>query len=234
MEKIGRRLTIILGAVIIIIGVFLQSFANGLAMFASARAIIGMGLSFEYTAAPMLVTELAHPTHRAQLSTLLNTLYYLGATLAAWITLATLSIESDWSWRSVSLIQMFPSLISISLTWFVPESPRWLISKGQYERAYEILLANHCGGDTDDPLADFEFREIRSTLKFEKRNGGGSWLHLFRTRGNRWRVWVVCSAAFFAQATGTTLIGYYLVVVLSGVGITDPRTQNIINGCLTM
>jgi MFS family permease len=36
-------------------------------MFAVARAIIGLGLSFEYTAAPMLVTELAHPTHRAQL-----------------------------------------------------------------------------------------------------------------------------------------------------------------------
>ncbi len=78
VEKIGRRLTIIMGAVIIILGVFLQSFATGLAMFASARAIIGMGLSFEYTAAPMLVTELAHPTHRAQLSTLLNTLYYFG------------------------------------------------------------------------------------------------------------------------------------------------------------
>jgi MFS family permease len=32
----------------------------------------------------------------------------------------------------------------------------------------------------------------------------------------------------------TTLVGYYLAVVLSGVGITNPRTQSIINGCLTM
>lgn len=240
VEKIGRRLTIIIGAFIIILGVFLQSFANGLAMFASARAIIGLGLSFEYTAAPMLVSELAHPAHRAQLSTLLNTLYYLGATLAAWITLGTLSIQSDWSWRSVSLLQMFPSLLSVTFTWFVPESPRWLIARGQHERAYQILRDNHCGGDPTDPLADFEYREIRATLAFEKARttvtggGGSSWLDLFRTRGNRWRVWVVSSVAFFSQATGTTLIGYYLVVVLSGVGITAPRTQNIINGCLTM
>lgn len=97
-------------------------------MFASARAIIGLGLSFEYTAAPMLVTELAHPTHRAQLSTLLNTLYNFGATLAAWITLGTLQIQSDWSWRSVSLVQMFPSLISIAFTWWVPEVSRPLPS----------------------------------------------------------------------------------------------------------
>lgn len=104
VEKVGRKMIIICGAVIIIIGVFLQTFARGIAMFAVARCIIGMGLSFEYTAAPMLVSELSHPTHRAQLSTLLNTLYYFGAMIAAWMTLGTLSIKSDWSWRSVSLM----------------------------------------------------------------------------------------------------------------------------------
>ncbi|RYY06114.1 MAG: hypothetical protein EON55_24175, partial [Alphaproteobacteria bacterium] len=93
------KYTIIIGSVIIIVGVFLQTFANGLVMFAVARAIIGLGLSFECTAAPMLVTELAHPTHRAQLSTFLNTLYNFGATIAAWICLGTLTIQSDWANR---------------------------------------------------------------------------------------------------------------------------------------
>lgn len=234
VEKIGRKLTIIIGAVIIILGVFLQSFANGLAMFASARAIIGLGLSFEYTAAPMLVTELAHPTHRAQLSTLLNTLYNFGATLAAWITLGTLQIQSDWSWRSVSLIQMFPSLISISLTWWVPESPRWLVSRGRSEEAFRILSDNHCGGDESDELAAFELREIQSTLAFEKENGTGSWLDLVRTKGNCHRTWISVTVAIGAQASGTTLTGYYLAVVLRGVGITNAQHQSIINGCLTM
>jgi len=203
-------------------------------MFASARAVIGLGLSFEYTAAPMLVSELSHPTHRAQLSTLLNTLYYLGATIAAWVTLGILTIQSDWSWRSVSLIQMFPSLISITLTWFVPESPRWLISKGKEEQAFKILVKHHCGGDETDPLATFEFREIQQTLNYEKENSRRSWFDLVRTRGNRYRTWVVFTCAIMSQASGQTLIGYYLVVILKGVGITDARTQSIINGCLTM
>ena len=72
------------------------------------------------------------------------------------------------------------------------------------------------------------------TMAFEKEHSNGGWLALFRTKGNRWRTWVVVSCGFFSQATGTTLIGYYLSVVLSGVGITNPRTQSIINGCLTM
>ena len=134
VELIGRRYTILMGAAIIMIGVFLQSFAHNLAMFASARAIIGMGLSFEYTAAPMLVAELAHAQHRAQLSTLLNTLYYFGSTVAAWTTLGTLAIQSDWSWRSVSLLQMFPSVISLALTWWVPESPRCECRRQWYNR----------------------------------------------------------------------------------------------------
>lgn len=234
VEKIGRRYTIIIGSVIIIVGVFLQSFAQGLPMFATARGIIGLGLSFEYTAAPMLVTELAHPQHRAQLSTLLNTLYYFGATIAAWITLGTLTIKSNWSWRAVSLVQMFPSVISLSLTWWVPESPRWLISRGKTEEAFKILVDNHCGGNESDSLASFEFNEIQRTLTFEKENSSGSWFDLIRSRGNRYRTYIVLTCSVASQASGQTLIGYYLAVVLTGVGITDPHTQSIINGCLTM
>ena len=135
------------------------------------------------------------------------------------VTLGTLTIQSDWSWRSVSLLQMFPSVISITLTWFVPESPRWLVAKGRDEEAFKIILNSHCGGDESDPLANFEMHEIQSTLERERAHSQGSWLELFRTRGNRWRTWVVTSVAFFSQATGTTLIGYYLVVVLSLIHI---------------
>ncbi len=129
---------------------------------------------------------------------------------------------------------MFPSLISITLTWFVPESPRWLVAKGKVAKARKILLDYHCGGDESDPLVDFEMHEIESTLAFEREQGNGGWTALFRTKGNRWRTWVVASCSILSQATGTTLIGYYLVVVLTGIGVTNPRTQSIINGCLTL
>lgn len=97
-----------------------------------------------------------------------------------------------------------------------------------------ILRRDHCGGALDDPLADFEYHEIESALEFEKTSGTGGWLDLVRTKGNRHRTWIMVSCSILCQATGTTLVGYYLAVVLRGVGITVPRTQSIINGCLTM
>jgi len=45
------------------------------------------------------------------------------------ICLRTNNITSDWSWRIPSILQAAPSLLQISLIFFIPESPRWLISK---------------------------------------------------------------------------------------------------------
>jgi hypothetical protein len=103
--------------------------------------------------------------------------------------------------------------------------------KGQNECAFRILVDNHCGGDETDPLATFEYNEIVHTIAVEKENSRRSWWDPVCTRGNRYRTWVVFTCSIMSQASGQTIFGYYLVV---GVGITDPRTQSIINGCLTM
>lgn len=108
------------------------------------------------------------------------------------------------------------------------------MSKGRNEEALEILRKNHCGSDDTDPLAEFELREIQNALTFEKEHSSGSWLDLIRTKGNRHRTWICVTCAIAAQASGTTLTGYYLAVVLRGVGIESARTQSIIDGCLTM
>lgn len=124
---------------------------------------------------------------------------------------------------------MFPSLISLALTWYVPESPRWLVNRGRNEEAFKTLVDVHCGGNEADPLATFEYNEIVQTLAYEKENGSRSWFDLVRTPGNRHRTWIVVTCSIASQATGQTIIGYYLVVILEGIGITDPRTQSIIN-----
>ena len=116
--------------------------------------------------------------------------------------------------------------------WFVPESPRFLIAKGKYDKALQTLADCHANGNVDDEVVQLEMAEIRDTLKLEQEFEKNGWSELWRTKGNRHRLIILISAGFFSQWSGNGIVSYYLVLVLKQVGITDSFTQNLINGIL--
>ncbi len=94
-DHIGRKWTILLGSTIIFIGVVLQTVAINIGMFIAARFIIGLGIVYTQSCSPMLITELSHPQYRAILTTIYNTLWYLGSIIASWTTYGTLTMRSE-------------------------------------------------------------------------------------------------------------------------------------------
>jgi MFS family permease len=183
-----RALTI--GNIITLIGVVLQTAAQNVGMFIGCRLLIGFGLSIATMAAPVLITELAFPTHRAPMTGLFNSSWYLGSIVAAWVTYGTFRIESTWSWRIPSLLQGVPAILQLALVFIVvPESPRWLVANGRDEQALQIITEYHCAGDESDPLAQFEYQEIKEALRIEREiNRTSSYKDLFSTPGNRRRM----------------------------------------------
>jgi len=97
-----------------------------------------MGSGFSGLASPLLITELAHPIERAKVTNLYNTMYYFGAFLGGWITYGTPRINSNWAWRLPSLMQAAPSALQVGLVLLLPESPRWLVSRGRDDEAFKI------------------------------------------------------------------------------------------------
>ena len=45
---------------------------------------------------------------------------------------------SNWSWRAPSLVQAFAPLTQVVLVWFIPESPRYLVSKGMVSNTVQL------------------------------------------------------------------------------------------------
>jgi sugar porter (SP) family MFS transporter len=232
-DNIGRKWTILLGSSLIFLGVILQTVAINIGMFIAARFIIGLGIVYTQSCSPMLVTELSHPQYRARLTTIYNTLWYFGSIIASWVTYGTLTMQNDWSWKAPSILQAFPSVIQLFLLWLVPESPRYQIVKGRHERAKKIFEKYHAPASGHE-FVEYEYQEVLETMELEKEFSKRGISELWNTKGNRHRLLIVVTAGIFSQTAGSGLVSYYIFLVLSQIGITDSKTQLVINGCLTI
>jgi MFS family permease len=204
-------------------------------MFIAARGLLGFGLAFNITAAPLLILELAFPTQRAPLVSFYNALWSLGAIAAAWITYGTFRLTTDNGWRIPSYLQGLSSAVQLLSCFFIVESPRWLVDRGQEEKAKEIITKYHTNGNREDYMVLIELEEIKEALRLEKEAlASTSYLSFFQTKGNRRRFFIILAVGFFSQWSGNGLISYYLTLVLDSIGYKTEASQNLINGLLTI
>lgn len=158
-DKIGRRWTLLSGAVTIVIASAIQAASVQYGMFVFSRyalqehsgawltlfrVLVGIGSMLVVQPSPMLITELAYPTHRGKytryyifpsyqsrssglMDSAFWTMYYLGAIVASWTSYGTQKhLHDDWTWRIPSIVQAGFPIIQIALFWFLPESPRYV------------------------------------------------------------------------------------------------------------
>ncbi|KZO98458.1 MFS transporter [Calocera viscosa TUFC12733] len=228
-DRLGRKPSIVVGSIIILIGVILQTASVNIGMFLASRLFLGAGIPFAIGGASQLISELAYPKERGVLTGLFNESWYAGSIIAAGVTLGTFSWTNDWSWRLPSLLQFGPSFLQLIFIWFIPESPRWLVAKGREDEAFEILVKYHAEGDRDSEFVAAEFAEIKQYIRQEVESKKGAWIDLLKTPGNRKRVFIAACVGLFSQWSGNGLVSYYLAKVLATVGITAKREQNVIN-----
>ncbi|KAJ5864222.1 uncharacterized protein N7529_006138 [Penicillium soppii] len=233
-DHTGRRFPIFFGSLLLVIGSVLQCAAQNYAMFLVSRMIIGFGGLIAVEASPMLVSELAFPTHRPVLVGYYNNLWYLGALLAAWVTYGTYFMGPDatWAWRIPSLLQGFFPLLQVIFVYLLPESPRYLVQKDRYEDARKVLTKYHAGGDSNSPLVDFEMKEIILQIQTAKLASRAGYREFLSTRGNLHRLFIIISVPCMMQLSGNGLIAYYLHLILNSIGFTSDPQQLRINGGL--
>ncbi|KAH8704403.1 general substrate transporter [Phaeosphaeriaceae sp. PMI808] len=233
-QQFGRRWSIMTGSIIMVIGALLQGFAQHLGMYIIARMLLGVGIVFAIISGSSLIGELGYPKERPFLTSLFNASYFIGAIMAAAIATRTTDIVGNWSWRVPSLLQICPSLLQIVTVFFLPESPRWLVSRDRDDEAFAILTKYHAEGDASSVLVQAEMAQIRSTIKIEMENSKQSWMDMFRSAGMRRRVFITCFLGLFTQMSGNTLLSYYQNILFNLMGYTSTFAKtriNIANQC---
>lgn len=136
----------------------------------------------------------------------------------------TANIVGDWSWRSITFIQCVPSLIQIAGVWWFPESPRYLVSKDRLDEALDVLAKHHAGGDSQNAVVQFQYREIKE-LVHDRKAQSTSYKDFFATKGNRWRLAIIVSLGVFSQYSGNAVFSNYINIVYKNAGITSQNKK---------
>jgi sugar porter (SP) family MFS transporter len=225
-QAVGRKIPIATGCAIMIAGAFISCFSTNWQIYFAGRFVLGFGNSFAQMCSPILLTEICHPQHRGTFTAVYNCLWNLGALFVAFIGWGTSNVPNEWSWRSITLLQGLPSAIQLCFIWWVPESPRWLISKERYEEAESMLAFYHAEGDRNNATVQFSYQEMRETIRMEAdAKTNSSYMDFLKTKGNRWRLAILISLGIISQYSGNALFSNYINLVYTGAGIVDQNQK---------
>lgn len=180
-DRLGRRITIIVGALIFCLGGALQASAQNLGYLFGGRFCAGCGVGVVTMIIPLYQAEIAHPSIRGRLTGLQQLFIGLGAITAVYTAYGTVkNFSDDRQWRIPLGIQIVPAGILAALILLFPESPRWLMDHDRNEEALKVLARLHSNGDVQDPWVLAEYEQIKASIMDERTNGASSIAELFK------------------------------------------------------
>ncbi|KAG4437504.1 hypothetical protein IFR05_007014 [Cadophora sp. M221] len=229
-DRLGRRVGMFIGSVVIIIGTCVQATSKAMPQFMGGRFLLGFGVSYCCIAAPTYVSELAHPKWRGTLTGFYNCMWPLGAIIAGWVVYGSSYIDGNNGWRLPVWMQLGTSGIVAIFVFFLPESPRWLMQHDRIDEAAEILAQLHGEGSLDHPIVQLQLKEMLAQISTEVADKRWwDYRQLWNTHSDRRRLICVLGMAFMGQASGNSLSSYYLVTMMNTAGITDEKKVLALN-----
>ena len=215
-DLIGRRRTILYGAMIFFVGGMLQTFANGMPMMMVGRIIAGLGVGALSTIVPIYQSEISPPHNRGKLACIEFTGNISGYAASVWVDYFCSYIQNDYAWRIPLLMQCVMGALLGFGSLIICESPRWLLDNDHDEEGI-IVIANLYGkGDIHNDKARQEYREIKMNVLMQRQEGERSYRDMFRRYYKR--VFIAMSAQAFAQLNGINVISYYAPLVFESAG----------------
>lgn len=229
-DRLGRRKTIALGAVFTIIGQVLQVSSYGLIQFVIGRVLLGFGVGEISVAVPIWLAECSSASHRGRDVITTGIAICLGYALSNWLDLAFYFIpDSTLEWRLPLAVSISLSLVVICSVFFLPESPRWLVSVGRVQHATSTLAALKDLPE-DDPAIRSEIAQIESAIEGVAVQKASLWEMFSKDDNERlfYRFCLCIALQFFQQACGGTLISVYASTIFQeNLGL-DPIVAKVL------
>jgi SP family sugar:H+ symporter-like MFS transporter len=237
-DLMGRRNVMMLSAVLFLVGALAQGFADSQTVFVIARILGGMAVGAASVLSPAYISEVAPASIRGRMTTIQQIMIITGLTAAFVVNwyMARAAGESTapyWlgleAWRWMYLMQALPAAVFLVALLFIPESPRYLVSKGRNEKASRVLTdlfgADVARAKLEEIRASFS-QDHRPRLSDLKAPGGGI----------RPIVWAGILLAVFQQLVGINVIFYYGATLWQLAGFSENQSLqiNIVSGVVSI
>ncbi len=236
-DMIGRRSVMILAAVLFVVGALVQGWTDVHAIFVVARFSGGMAVGAASVLSPLYISEVAPANIRGRLSTVQQVMIITGLTAAFVVNyfLAQAAgnslgdVAGIAAWRWMYLAQAAPAVVFLVALFFIPESPRYLVSRGRVEQARKVLTSLFGSAEADRKIGDIEAsfsKDHRPSFRDVAAPGT-----VFRPI-----VWAGIMLATFQQFVGINIIFYYGETLwrLAGISEEVALERNIISGAVSI
>lgn len=233
-NRLGYRMTTLLGLVLMNATIFISFFANSLALMVVGQALEGVPWGLFIANSPAYASEVVPLVLRGACTATLQMSWSIGGIIVAGVTYSFNKRTDQWAWRGPLALQWVFPLPLMVLIWFSPESPWWLMRRGRKEQALKSIKRlgrkNGTQAQAEETLAMME-----RTVEIERHTGGEpTLLDLFK--GTDLRRTLITCLMYASQNFAGNLIANQATFFFEQAGLSTDWSfkLNLINSCLQL
>lgn len=212
-DRFGRRPVILCASLVFLVGAIVMGAAPEKVTLLVGRIIVGIGIGFASMAVPVYLSEVS-PLHLRGRITVVNNIFITGGQVVSSIVAGAFS-EVKMGWRYMLGLAGLPALLQLIGSAFMPESPRWLLSRERETDAREVLeKIRPKNADLKE-----EIESVKVALAEDADQAGLR--EVFASKPVRQALLLGCLLQLFQQISGINTVMYYSASIISMAGVTD-------------
>lgn len=220
-DRYGRKATLLWIGVLYLVSALGCAFAPDVNTFIVARFIGGLGIGISTIAAPLYISEIAPAAYRGRLAGLFQFNIVLGIVIA-FLSNALLADIGPTAWRWMLGVEAIPAVIYSIMCFWIPESPRWLLTRKQ-DRTKALLALREIEPQASGAELESQADHITAA------SAGQMVSERFWTWRLRVPILLAFLVAFFNQLSGINAILYFAprIFEMTGMGTKAALLQSV-------
>lgn len=226
-DAFGRKKILMLTALLFAVSALMSALTTDFSVFVLSRVLGGIAVGGAILIAPVYIAEISPSKLRGSLVSFNQLMIVIGISASFFSNYFLLSL-GDNCWRWMLGVEAVPAVLYFVLLFFVPESPRWLFTKGREAQALHIF--------TKVAGPEHAAKEMSSVRQNASEHVAGVGVTALFGCKMRFVMVIALAIAFFQQITGINAVFYYLPTIFSqaGGGTNAAFKQAIIVGLVNL